>query len=261
MRTNTCAAYVAVVCTIVGSSAEPSLGAAQGTGASQAAMSRSLSSSVPSERLAALEATRAIPVEQRGPELRAALLVLLEQQNAVVRDATLRGLPLSSLEEPEFVSTVQRTVAEMKDPASIPALANAMGMFLLIRPLAEFGEQAVPAVAAVVRSPNTRYAAVDDGLRVLRLVAERRGSSLTEQSRALIREAAAARLAGAQNFTTLWYAIDLAAAIGDSSLRGTLQALANDPAQVVARGVRTSRLVEQTRKRASDRLAGIRPSP
>jgi hypothetical protein len=50
-------------------------------------------------------------------------------------------------------------------------LAGALGSFSLIQPLAEFGEQAAPAVIAVVASPTSHYSVVDDGLRVLRLIA------------------------------------------------------------------------------------------
>ena len=240
-------------------SGDVSLLAGQAPDASQLATAKRLASDVAPDRRSALEAARAIPVAQRGPELRAALLTLLERQNAVGRDARSRSLPLDAVEDPEFVSAVQRTVAEMRDPATIPALASALGMFVLVRPLADFGEQAIPAVVDVVSSPSSRYSAVDDGLRVLRLIVEGASGPLSGRSRALLGDAARTRLAGEQKFTTLWYAIDLAAVLGDADLTQTLRSLATDSGAVIARGVRTPRLVEQTRKRAADRLAGVRP--
>lgn len=234
------------------------LNARQGIDGSQLATAKQLLSDVGGERRSAFDVARSIPVAQRGPELRAALIGLLERQNAIAQDANVRGLPLDALEDPEFISAVQRTVAEMRDPITIPALAGALGMFTLIRPLAEFGEMAIPAVVEVVSAPSSRYSAVDDGLRVLRSIVERANGVLSDQSRFLLRNAARARLSGEQKFTTLWYAIDLAAIVGDADMIQTLRSLATDSGEIVARGVRTPRLVEQTQKRAADRL-GLRP--
>jgi hypothetical protein len=59
----------------------------------------------------------------------------------------------------------------------------------------------------------------------------------------------------------LWYAIDLAAATGDKELRRTVEDLANHSSEVAARGVTEPRLIEQTQKRAAERLAGTAASP
>jgi hypothetical protein len=78
---------------------------------------------------------------------------------------------------------------------------------------------------------------------------------------AQIRQAVQQRLSGQQNFTTLWYTIDLAAVSPDSDLRGTIENLANDSSEVIARGVTDPRLIVQTQQRARDRLAGVLASP
>jgi hypothetical protein len=228
---------------------------AQKAAASQSTIAHALLSDAQQERYDALEQVRAIPAPQVGPELRAALIGLLDKQNTQAAQALERGQALADVESPEFRASVQRTVAALRDPASIPSLAKALGLFTLIEPLAEFGERAVPAVVEVVTSPRSSRSAVDDGLRVLRMILERSAASpLSPASQILIRRAAQQRLNDVQMFTTLWYAIDLAAATGDPELRVILQDLATNSVAVTSRGVTTPHLVEQTQRRAAERL-------
>ena len=256
MRTR-CRALLAASCLLVLFSVISGNVETRQAGATQTAVASQLLSDVREERYAALEAVRAIPAPQVGPELRAALFALLDRQSAVAQDAVQRGFAIDTVENPEFMIAVQRTVAALHDPAAIPSLARALGMFMLIQPLAEFGESAVPAVVDVVTSPRSRYYAVDDGLRVLQRIVQRESANpVSPSSRVLIRRAAQERLTGVQNFTTLWYAIDLAGALGDPELKPTLEALATDSAEVAARGITTQSLIEQTKRRASERLAG-----
>jgi hypothetical protein len=228
----------------------------------QRQIAQQLLSEDPERRHSALETVRKISPENASKELREALITLLVRLNEITNEARQRQIPLDLVEDPEFIATIQRTVAELKDPLAIPALANALGMFTVIRALADFGEQAAPAVLSIVRNPISHYTAVDDGLRVLRFMVERRDTRpLTQKTLAEIRRAALERLTGEQYFTTLWYAIDLAAVLDDAELRGILEQLARSPDEVLARKVTDSRLIEQTQRRAADRLAGIAALP
>lgn len=60
-------------------------------------------------------------------------------------------------------------------------------------------------------------------------------------------------------FTTLWCAIDLAAIVADAELIQIIRLLSTDLGATVASGIRSPQLIEQTKKCASDRLAGLRP--
>jgi hypothetical protein len=72
-------------------------------------------------------------------------------------------------------------------------------------------------------------------------------------------------LTGEQYFTTLWYAMDLAAVLGDEDLRSIIADLATYPNDIIARGVIDPELVQRTQQHARDRLAGVpalpRPEP
>ena len=131
-----------------------------------------------------------------------------------------------------------------------------------MRTLVGFGEQAVPAILAVLTSPQSSYSEIDGGLTALRFMVEGAGPvPLTAGTTAEIRRVAQSRLSGTQYFTTLWYAIDLAVALKEDSLRKTVESLASTRTEVIARGVTDSKLIEQTQKRAKDRLAGIPALP
>jgi hypothetical protein len=212
---------------------------------------------------AAFEAARTIGARGVGPELRGALIALLARKNRLVADVTRRGEILADYEDPEFIWALACFVAELQDPAAIPVLAEAVdGSFPVIRALARFGERAVPAVVAVATAKHQHYTVVDHALLTLRFMVENATSQpLSEQAREAVRQVARARLTEPGYFTTLWQAIDLAAALDDPELMGIVVALAQDPAAVRAKGVTDQDLVERTRQRARDRLAGFPPLP
>jgi len=214
------------------------------------------------QRNEALKAVLSIGPAKVGPELRSALITLLERQNRIVLEAQRRQVTLDTLEDPEFISGLSRVVAELKDPKAIPALAGALGMFTAIRPLADFGEQAAPAVLEVVTSAHSHYSAVNDGLITLRFMVERMKSHrLSAGILDQIRRAAEQRLSGKQYFTTLWYAIDLAVVLNDAKLRGIVKSLASNRNEVMARGIEDAKLIDLTQKRAADRIAGVPANP
>lgn len=228
----------------------------------QPALARQLLSDDIGEQRKALVALREIGAANVGGPLRSAMVALLDRKNRKVAEAREKGVALDALEDPEFVSAVQREVAALQDPRAISAMARALGMFTLIRPLAAFGEPAAAPVLAVVNDPASHYSAVDDGLRVLRFMVEQRDvKPLSPSTIAQIREAVTRRLTGEQYFTTLWYAIDLAAVVETPELRRTIEDIASSPSEVLARGVSDPGLVEKTRQRAADRLQGVPALP
>ncbi len=235
--------------------------------AEQQVVAKQLSSVDREQRVGALSRALALEPQRTGPDLRMALIALLEQQNALRTKARRDNLPVGAVADPESVSAVHRAVARLNDPKAIPALANAMGMFTTVRALTAFGEQAAPDVLRVVMSPDSSSYAVEDGLRVLMwMVQSQDRSPLSTGTLAQIREAAEQRLNnGVRMFTTLWYAIDLAMALNDQELRRTVQTLATFPGAVIARGVTDPELIQKTQQRATDRLAGVpapgRPAP
>jgi len=214
-------------------------------------------------RAAAFQAARTIGARAVGPELRAALIALLERQNRLVAEVTRRGGIVADYEDPEFMAALARFVAELQDPAAIPVLAEAVdGGLPVIRALARFGERAVPALVAVAASADRHYTEVDHALRALRFIVEDPGSHpLSTRAREAVRVVVRARLTGTPYFTTLWQAIDLAAALDDPELMAIVTALAHDTREVMARGVTDPELVRRTQELARDRLAGFPPQP
>jgi hypothetical protein len=242
---------------VLGSVLFASLGDAQ---QDQRALALQLLQGPGAERSRALEAVRALGANSTGPELRAALITLLERNNRAAR----RNEGLATVESPEFIAHVAHVVSQLEDPQAIPALAGALGTgSTLVRDaLADFGEGAAPAVLAVVNSSETHYNAVDEGLITLRFLVEGTGPRpLSAGTLDQIRGAARQRLTGKQYFTTLWRAIDLAVALNDPSLRQTVQVLASDATEVSARGVTNPDLIAKTQERATQRLAGGPASP
>ena len=127
--------------------------------------------------------------------------------------------------------------------------------------LARFGEQALPAVLDVVRSPGSHYDEVNHGLITLRFMVESRRTALSPVRVAQIRQVARQRLTGDQDFSTLWRAIDLAGALKDPELNQVLERLATDRASVMAVGVTDTDRLAKTQQRAKAGLAGSAALP
>lgn len=218
-------------------------------------------------RSRALEIARSLGPDNMGDELRGAIIRELQREARVHvqrYSAERRGQPLPPLEDPEFIARAASVVADLKDPRAIPALAETLGIgFVTIHALADFGQQAAPAVVQIVMSPESTHYAVDDGLITLRLMVERMDQHpLNADTLARIRQAAEHHLTVRQRFIgTTWWAIDLAATLKDPSLRRIVELIASDPSQAVSRGAEDSDDVLQTQMRANDRLAGVPPLP
>ena len=226
----------------------------------QGALARHLLSDDADAQRRAFAAAAAIPAQELTPEIRSALITLLEQKNAIVARALERSIPLSTVEDPEFVSAVSRKVAELKDRRAIPALARSIyGGDTAAKALAAFGDASVAPVVAVVTAPTSHYDFVAFGLTALRhLVEQSRQRPMSPEAREQIRGAALERLTGPEHFVALWRAIDLATALEDPELAGIVSSLAYDSQALATRGLTDPEVVEQTHARARDRLAGVR---
>ncbi|HEX7087145.1 MAG TPA: hypothetical protein VF198_12320 [Vicinamibacterales bacterium] len=213
----------------------------------------------------ALSTVARMAPETVGPELRAVLIAELEREAQLVTSrywAPRRNLPLAPLDDPEYIVKLAEVVAMLKDPQAIPALAHALGLgFVAITPLVEFGEPAVPAVLDVALSLDSSVYAVNDALIALRMMVERqRDRPLSPGTLAAIRDAARLHLIVKQPFfeTTMW-AIDLAVALDDPTLRRIVQAIAANPAEARARGALEPEDVLLVQTRANERLSGVPP--
>jgi len=214
------------------------------------------------DQSSAVWAAMTLGSQATGPELRAALIALLDRSIGLVDEARKRGEAVSV--GPEFVSHVAHAVSQLEDPQAIPVLARALGKTgstLVPDALADFGEQAAGAVLRVVTDPEGPYEAVSNGLLSLRFMVEGRGARpLSTGTLSEIRRAAKQRLTGKQSAPTLWKAIDLAVVLGDPELRRIVESVAADRGEIVARGIEHSGLIEATQRLAAGRLAaGGRP--
>lgn len=229
-----------------------------------------VSSVAASEKAMALEQVAAIAPKDVGEDLKAALIIALERQGQRLREreTAIRNGRFPEPLDPELILDLTRVVVPLKDPRTIPGLAGALGTGMLsVRALAAFGDGAVSPTAAVIASPESMTASVDDGLVALSMVVESQTADrrLSATSLGEIRRVAEYRLKtpgrAASSGVTLRGAIDLAAALNDASLRAVIQALASDPNESISRGVVDPRLIEKTQKQAADRLAGVPALP
>lgn len=218
----------------------------------------------------ALEIALSMGPRNAGPELRAALIRALQREAQIQTGryhAGGRGEPFQPQEDPELILRLARAVADLQDPAAIPALAATLGTgFTVIRALTGFGEQAAPAVLQVVTSPESSHYAVDDGLVALRMMVEVAAArplsaAIREQIRVVARQRLTTPGGIISTGVTLRSAIDLAMVLDDPELTLIVSALAYDSQEVVARGVTDPELIRRTQQRALDRLAGIPPQP
>jgi hypothetical protein len=110
----------------------------------QRAIAQQLLAEDKQERDKAFDASSAIAPANTSQELRLALITLLDRENRIVLEAARRGVTVDTLEDPEFIAAVSRTVAALRDTRAIRVLAGALGMGTVLHPLTEFGELAVP---------------------------------------------------------------------------------------------------------------------
>ena len=199
-------------------------------------------------------------IQERPDEIRTLIGSLRES----LQNVTIAGNDELLDHLSEIEATCLGSTLDLKSPRAIPELVKTLGLGFSIVPrqLAEFGEDAAPAVLAVVASADSDREAVYTGLMALRFMVEGAGQRpLSAGTREKIKQAAEQRLAARQqSILTLGAAIDLASVLGDPDLRRILESLASDPNAVMSRGIGAGS-IEWIRKRAADRLAGAPPLP
>ena len=104
------------------------------------------------------EATRALTPEEMGPELRAALIAVLERQGSLYHAAVRASMTGHSDRAEELYGKfwgenylfLIRTVGALRDPAAVPALVGAIDTGMnAVRAVAAFGEEAAAEVLRV----------------------------------------------------------------------------------------------------------------
>jgi hypothetical protein len=233
---------------------------AQGPTLDQRGLARLLGNGSHAERNDALGHIKSLDVSSIGAELGDALITALQREGAE-RAARRRGTGGPS-EDPEFIGRLAFVVAKLHEPRAIPALAGALGESpRAATALADFGEPAARAVLQVIGETDDPSVMMDALIALRMLVEEEKQRPLTPVTRRDVRIVASESMTAKGSVTTLWRAIDLAIALGDDRLRGIVQRIATDRAEVLARGVKDANDIEHTQKLASDRLAGVLPRP
>ncbi len=234
-------------------------------------------------KLALDEATRALAPAEMGPELRAALIAVLERQNEVYLTYTkmMASGVVDGIEDPnEFPPAMQEfwregyiflveAVIALRDPLAIPALAGAVGHGdRVARALAEFGEEAAPALLSVAEGGAREEDQAIFAMRALTLMVEdpkgqRLSRSTLDRMRRLVRE----QLTTETQYPSMirsWSnlrairaeaAISLALTLGDPSLREVVHSLARDSESVRRLGVEDAANMERIQRHAAEALA------
>ena len=234
---------------------------------SQTELADMLLTGSPVERARALEAAEAIAPARVSPQLHSALIMSLQRTNGILIEAHRSGRPVSTFEDPEYISKVQRVVADLRDPETIADLARATySPAAVLAALVSFGHRSVPALVAEVSNLAAEQSVVEHSLRALRYIVQDIGvGRIDREMLSDIRRVTHQRLHGEQSLPSLLNAIDLAIVLEDPDLRAIVEKLATDPDEVAVRvGVASgngSAVVDRMREHAAERLAGIPPSP
>jgi hypothetical protein len=205
-----------------------------------------------------------IPAERRSAVLQDALIKELARLNAARFDRLARASAGQEVEPEdqegserygEYRGQVTQAVAQLTNPAAIPALIGALGSGPLVsRALARFGAASVEPVAKAALADHPDPSATADALRALEgVVSSSIVLSSPDRDRVLL--AALERLTGVQHFVVVAAACDLAVATGDGALRNRVQQLANDTAQVTGMGITRPSAVSFVRRVAAEALA------
>ena len=218
-----------------------------------------------------------------GPELRAALVTVLERQNEVYfnyKKVFASGV-LDGIDDPadyppemgefwgEGYFHLFMTVIALRDPQAIPALVGALGEGPRVaEALAELGEEAAPALLSVAEGGAREEIQAAGAMRALTLLvkdpkAQPISQSILERTRRLARE----QLSEKTEYPDVNYhspsgqsyrlqgAVTLALALEDPFLRELVSDLARDPAAVRRLGVEDSGVLAGVQRHAAEALA------
>lgn len=195
-----------------------------------------------------------IPVAEQGPELRAAIVdVLLQQQRegTILRD----GHVVVALAE------VALEIAQTGDPIAIPALAAFPMMgWRIYWALVSLGEPALRAVLDAAFSPASDEGSVSGALMTLAMFVDEWGiGAFDEQTYNQMKGVSARYLQGPTSWKILGSSIELAIQLDDPDLRAQIEALAASDEAVRAHGIEEAYDIGRIRKKAAERLADPTP--
>jgi hypothetical protein len=228
---------------------------------------------------------RTLAPEEMGPELRSALITVLERQNRIYREdfeaaSAHEGLPPSALQHrPELFwgmgfADLLETVFALGEPKAIPALADALvGFWWVTYPgLTRLGELAAPALLDIAEGGAWHRSQVRRALAVLTLMIEEpTGPPLSQATLQRVDQIARKQLTTGPTYPSvladfplgrrsqLQAAISLALSLDDPSLRELVQALAREPEAVRRLGIDDPAAMENVQRHAAQELAR-RPS-
>jgi hypothetical protein len=228
---------------------------------SDAVLVEALANGSPSERTAALDSIRGIPVRERGPMILPALIQELERLRQQLQErqfALQTGQPLPpAADHGEYLFNVIDLVAQHTDDVRI---VSALLPFIgtgnrVINTLAGFGERAVQDVVLVASSPLSSPTDVHSSLLTLQRIVERHPpGALTASARKQIAQAAVDHLSGGHKDTVVVAAIGLAGASGDPQALQRVRALAADQGAVQRLGITDPAVVGNIQRQAASVL-------
>lgn len=213
------------------------------------------------ERITAVSAILQIPAAQRGPTIRAAVVLELAryQRELEVRAAAIRaGETIAPREDHgAYLADLLEILIDYDDPDIIDPLIPFIGTGnRVMNVLAQFGGSALEGVASVAASLESSSRDASAALTTLeRMLTQPVRQPLTEQSKQRVASVAAQRLIGTQDPIVLWSAISLAVSTGDADLRARVQQIADDPDAIRDLGITQPNLIEYVQQRARSVLA------
>ncbi|MXW33288.1 MAG: hypothetical protein F4100_02250 [Rhodothermaceae bacterium] len=174
---------------------------------------------------------KALPLDQRTPEVKSALVKALENENERVRRIMLSGddsMPMYKDEgSAERALALVREVLYLRDPSTIPLILPWGGLHMDIM---DFGRKAFEPVLNFVETPpsGTMILSVGSRLMTLRMMIDYWGlSSFSSSERDRMRQVAAKYIAGFDSYGTVSSAISLASSLGEIELLRMANALLN----------------------------------
>jgi hypothetical protein len=196
------------------------------------------------------------------PQVRTAMIALLDELNAQAAAARASESRLPNQESGEFMHAVAKAVAQLEDVSSIPSLARAVhGGRPVALQLARFGERALPAVVSAMEEPGAHHYQVEFSLSVLMHMLQVQGDgNLSPAAMVRIRSVVKEKLTSKVYFATVLSAIRVAAELRDPEITTVLRQLANDPEESRRRGL-DERTIATVQSRAADAVAKITGGP
>lgn len=228
----------------------------------QARLVERLANGTNTERQAAINGIRRIPVAQREVIVVSALI---EEVARLKGESSQRLLALQEgkrvppvADEGEYLFSLMDTLAQHRDPIVLPSLLAFMVGKPVLNAIADFGEDAVDAVLVRAASNDVQ----DDpamAMEVLSRMLERSGvrQPLSANSRRRLVDLAGARIAPGESVAIVSAAIRLAGATRHPALRSRLQELASSDQAVARLGVASDDHRRILRRDAARALQGV----